>query len=217
MRVCMRSRKIVRDGSEVVVRCLDHLLVLNRNSAFGQNQLALRCPMICKPIVLQNRYDRRMADIDSRHGPITVTEDSSRVRTFFGTAAGVLALSTALGLVSADSGVVREWFALFMSIFIVPLVVFCIYVMRHPARIEVTKESIRFVRRNGREGAVLSRQHAGQYDDEVTITRMRRGRRTMTVLTLVRLTDQVIPVALFSADAIADACHDRSWRLTGRI
>jgi hypothetical protein len=158
-----------------------------------------------------------MADIDSDHGSITIPEDTSRVRIFFGTAAGVLALSTALGLASTDSGVTREWFAVFMSIFIVPFAVFGIYVMRHPARIEVTEESIRFIKRNGREGTVLSRRYAGQYDDKVTITRVRRGRRTMTVLTLVRRPDQVIPVALFSPDAIADACHDRSWRLTGPL
>jgi hypothetical protein len=79
--------------------------------------------------------------------------------------------------------------------------------LRHPARLEITEDAIRYVPRNG-QSATLSRQQG----NELYFVRGNRGGRIWTLGLAIMGTETVMDLGLwFSRKTVRQACRARDW------
>ena len=154
-------------------------------------------------------YDSRMgAGGPAGLGPTIVAESRWQVSILF----GFLTLAFAVALVRGVTGAqttsgrvaVVVLCVVLLAVFISPR----IRTLRHPARLEITEDAIRYVRRNG-QSATLSRQQG----NELYFVRRNRGGRISTLALAIMGTDASMNLGLlFSRKAVRHACLARGWR-----
>ena len=118
-----------------------------------------------------------------------------------------VAVVLARGVVGAHTAAGRVAIAVIFGILLVVFIAAWIAAIRRPARVEVTKDAIRYVQRNGQVSS-LSRQ----LGDELGFVQTRRGPRIWTLGLTITGTDAVITLGYFSRHAIREACRARGWR-----
>ena len=93
---------------------------------------------------------------------------------------------------------------------LVVLIAGWIVMIRRPGRLEITEDTIRYVRRNGQVSA-LSRQHG----NELRWVKQLRGRTWRLGLTIAG-TDTVMLLGTFSKKLVRQARLARGWRFDDR-
>jgi hypothetical protein len=164
-----------------------------------------------QPAVLTRQYDSRVGGIGPGNAPdsgaIVVTESRQQVGILFGFLILAFAVALARGAAGAQSASGRAAVAVFCGSLEVAFIAPWNAAIRHPARLEVTEDGIRYVRRNGQESR-LSRQ----WGDELRFAVRRREPRIWTLGLTIAGTDTVIVLGVFSRNAAREACHPRGWR-----
>jgi hypothetical protein len=84
--------------------------------------------------------------------------------------------------------------------------------IRHPARLEVSTDALRYVQRNGQMSS-LSRQTG----DELQFVLTRRGPRIWSLRLAVAGTDSALALGPLSRHAVRQACLDRGWRFGDQV
>jgi len=149
---------------------------------------------------------------DPDPGAIIVPESRSKVRANYVFLAVLFAGVGATGF-AVRSGSFKVGWGIGLGIVVVLLIAWCLWALRHPARLEVTEEAVRYFRRNGRQAAVLPRQ----YGDEVVFVVKQNWRGQQVSLAQRGLTTTaVIPMTslrgLFSRNEVRQAVLARGWR-----
>lgn len=164
-----------------------------------------------QPAVLTQQYDSRMGGIGPGNGPdsgaIVVTESRPQVGILFGFLILAFAVALARGVAAAQSAAGRVAVVVFCCSLEVAFIAAWIAAIRHPARLEVTEDGIRYVRRNGQESRLPR-----QWGDELRFVRRRRAPRIWTLGLTIAGTDTAIILGVFSRNAVRQACRARGWR-----
>jgi len=148
-------------------------------------------------------------------GAIVVTESRQQVGILFGFVILAFAVALARGVTGAQTTSGQVAAAVFCSILVVAFIAGWIARIRHPARLEVTEDTIRYVPRNGRV-ATLSRQQG----DELRFVKRHAGTlsRIWTLGLTIVGTDTVITfLGFFSRNAVQQACCARGWRFDDQV
>jgi hypothetical protein len=130
--------------------------------------------------------------------------------TNFGMLTGMLAVALIIPEFEVPSVSFRVSWGVGYAIVLALLITSWIRRLRHPQRLEITGESVRYLRGKGRQKAMLSRQHG----DELRILekRIRRGGRLLWLVQLSSITDRSIPLDLFPVEEVRQACLACQWR-----
>jgi hypothetical protein len=156
-----------------------------------------------------HQYESRMgASGPAGLGPTIVAESRSQVSILF----GFLTLAFAVALVRGGTGAQtrsgRVAVVVLCGVLLAVFISAWIRTLRHLARLEITEDAIRYVRRNG-QSATLSRQQA----NELYFVRRNRGGRIWTLGLAIMGTDTVMDLGLlFSRRVVRQACLARDWR-----
>ncbi|MGD0923690.1 MAG: hypothetical protein ABR926_00665 [Streptosporangiaceae bacterium] len=122
----------------------------------------------------------------------------------------VFAVALARGVAGAQTTAGRTAAAIFCGVLIAALITGWIVMIRRPARLEVTEDTVRFVQRNG-QVSTLSHQRG----DALRFVKQHRGAlsRVWTLGLTIAGTDTVITLpGFFSRNAVRQACGARGWR-----
>jgi hypothetical protein len=156
------------------------------------------------------RYDAGMSGITPGTGPdpgaVVVLESRAQISAPLGVITLAFAVALARGVTGASTASGRVAVAVIFGLILVLFGRAWVVMLRHPGRLEVTAEEVRYVRRGGRVSA-LSRQ----WGDELSFVKVRRGRIWTRGLTVAG-TDNVILLGYFPRDAVREACRSRGWR-----
>ena len=127
----------------------------------------------------------------------------------FGVLTGILAVALSPGF-AARAVSFRVGWGVGYAIVLALLIAWWVRTLRRPARLEITGEAVRFLRGNGRQKAVLSREQG----DELRIVEQRasQGGRRLWLAQLNSIMDRRIPVNTFPVEEVRQACLARSWR-----
>jgi hypothetical protein len=149
------------------------------------------------------QYDSRMgAGGRTGPGPTIVAASRWQVSILF----GFLTLAFAVALARGGTVAVVVLCAILLAVFISAW----IRTLRHPARLEITEDAIRYVRRNG-QPATLSRQQG----NELCFVHANDGGRIWTLGLAIAGTDSVMDLGFFfSRKSVRQACRARDWRFT---
>ncbi len=143
-------------------------------------------------------------------GSIIVSESRGQVGFLFGFLVLVFAVALARGVAGAQTTAGRTAAAIVCGVLIAVLITGWIAMIRRPARLEVTEDTVRFVQRNG-QVSTLSRQRG----DALRFVKQHRGAlsRVWTLGLTIAGTDTVITLpGFFSRNAVRQACGARGWR-----
>lgn len=143
-------------------------------------------------------------------GLIVVAEDRRQIGFLFGFLILVFAAALGRGLAGAQTAGGRAAAAIFCVVILVAVIAGLISLLRRPARLEVSADAIRFVRRDG-HAAVLSRQSG----NELRFVKQHRGAfsRIWTLGVTITGTDTVIDLpGFFARNSVRQACSARGWR-----
>jgi hypothetical protein len=139
----------------------------------------------------------------------TVVKES---RSQIGFLSGFLALACAVaairGVAGASTGAGRVAVGVVFGALVVVFVAGWIWMVRRPARLEITEATISYVKRGGQASA-LSRE----WGDELQFVQRRNGRTSTLGLTIAG-TGTIIFLGFFSRKAIRQACLARGWRVS---
>ncbi len=139
--------------------------------------------------------------------PAIVITDRLQIGILYAFLSLAVVLVLARGVVGAHTAVGRVAIAVIFGILFVVFISGWIAAIRRPARLEVTKDAIRCLQRNGQISS-LSRQSG----DELGFVQTRRGPRIWRLGLTITGTDAVITLGYFSRHAIREACRARGWR-----
>jgi hypothetical protein len=140
-------------------------------------------------------------------GPTIVTESRSQVSILFGFLTLAFAVALARGVTGAQTASGRMAVVVLCVVLLTVFISAWIRMLRHPARLEITEDAIRYAPRNG-QSALLSRQQG----NELNFVRRNRG-RIWTLGLAIMGTDTVMDLGLlFSRKAVRQACRARGWR-----
>jgi hypothetical protein len=145
-------------------------------------------------------------------GSIVVAEDRRQIGFLFGFLILVFAVALVRGVAGAQTTAGRAAAGVFCAVVLVVLMAGLISLLRRPARLEVSADEIRFVRRDGQVSA-LPRQSG----HELRFVKQRRGAfsRVWTLGVGVVGTDTVIDLpGFFARNAVRQACAARDWQFT---
>ncbi len=143
-------------------------------------------------------------------GSTVVAESRSQIGVLFGFLILAFAVALARGVAGAQTTAGRTVVAVLCAGLIAVFIRGWIVIIRRPARLEVSADAVRFVRRNGHV-ATLSRQSG----DELRFVKRHRGAlsRIWTLGLTITGTGTVIDLpGFFSRQAVREACRDRGWR-----
>jgi hypothetical protein len=141
-------------------------------------------------------------------GPTIVAESRWQVSILFGFLILAFAVALARGVTGAQTTSGRVAVVVLGVVLLAVFIPAWIRTLRHPARLEITEDAIRYVRRN-RQSATVSRQQG----NELYLVRRNRGGRIWTLGLAIMGTDTVMDLGLlFSRKAVRQACLARDWR-----
>ena len=141
-------------------------------------------------------------------GPTIVAESRWQVSILFGFLTLVFAVALARGAAGAQTTSGRVAVVVLCVVLLAVFISAWIRMLRHPARLEITEEAIRYIRRH-RRSATVSRQQG----DELYFVRRNRGGRIWTLELAITGTDTVMDLGLlFSRKEVRQACLARGWR-----
>jgi hypothetical protein len=157
------------------------------------------------------QYDSRMgAGGLAGPGPTIVAASRWQLSILFGFLTLAFAVALARGGIGAQTTSGRMAVVVLCTVLLAVFISAWIRTLRHPARIEITEDAIRYVRRNG-QPATLSRQQG----NELSFVRTNRDGRIRTLGLAIAGTDTVMDLGLFfSRKAVRQACRARDWRFT---
>ena len=155
------------------------------------------------------RYDSRMgAGGPAGLGPTIVTDSRWQVSILFGFLTLAFVVALVRGATGAQTTSGRVAVVVLCLVLLAVLISAWIRTLRHPARLEITEDAIRHIRRNG-QTATVSRQPG----NELYFVRRNRGGRIWTLGLASTDTDTVMDLGLlFSRSAARQACRARGWR-----
>lgn len=155
------------------------------------------------------QYDSRIgAASPGGLGPTIVTESRSQVSILFGFLTLAFAVALGRGVTGAQTASGRMAVVVLYVVLLTVIISAWIRTLRHPARLEITEDAIRYAPRNGRS-ATMSRQQG----NELCFVRRNRGGRIWTLGLAIMGTDTVMNLGLlFSRKAVRQACRARGWR-----
>jgi hypothetical protein len=143
-------------------------------------------------------------------GAIVVAEDRRQIGFLFGFLILVFAVALGRGVAGAQTVTGRAAAGIFCAILLVVVIAGLISLLRRPARLEVSADAIRFVRRNGQASA-LSRESG----NELRFVKLHRGAlsRIWTLGLGVVGTDTLIELpGFFARNTVRQACSSCGWR-----
>ena len=154
------------------------------------------------------QYGSRMgASGPASLGPTIVAERRSQVSILFGFLTLAFAVALVRGGTGAQSASARMAVVVLCVVLLTVFISAWIRTLRHPARLEITEDAIRYVPRNG-QSATLSRQQG----NELYLVRRNRGGRIRTLGLAIMGTETVMDLGLwFSRKAVRQACRARDW------
>ena len=154
-------------------------------------------------------YDFRMgAGGPAGLGPTIVAEGRWQVSILFGFLTLAFAVVLVRGVTGAQTTSGRVAVLVLCVVLLAVFISAWIRTLRHPARLEITEDAIRYVPRKG-QSATLS----GQQGNELYFVRRNRGGRIWTLGLGIMGTDTVMDLGiLFSRTAVRAACLARGWR-----
>jgi hypothetical protein len=138
--------------------------------------------------------------------PITLFRQRSQLAAVYGTLIAVFVLALIRGELGAATTGGRIAVAAYTGTFIILLTVSAIVVGRRHDRIEVTRDAITHLRRNGRQITVLSRAQGG----ELRLVRRGGGAR-YRAWALTNDNRSFVDLWFFSRNAVQAACLKRDW------
>jgi hypothetical protein len=142
-------------------------------------------------------------------GPTIVTESRWQVSILFGFLTLAFAVALARGGTGAQTASGRVAVVVLCVVLLAVFISAWIRTLRHPARLEITEDAIRYVPRKG-QSATLSLQQGNELD----LVRRNRGGRIWTLGLAIMGTDTGMDLGLlFSRQAVRQACRARGWRL----
>jgi hypothetical protein len=155
------------------------------------------------------QYDSRMgAGGLAGPGPTMVAASRWQVSILFGFLTLAFAVALARGGIGAQTTSGRVAVVVLCAVLLAVFISAWIRTLRYPARLEITEDAIRYVRRNG-QPATLSRQQG----NELSFVRSNRGGRIWTLGLAIAGTDTVMDLGLFfSRKSVRQACRARDWR-----
>ncbi len=139
-----------------------------------------------------------------------VAEDRRQIAFLFGFLILVFAVALGRGVAGAQTVAGRAAAGVCCAVLLVAVTMGLISLLRRPARLEVSADTIRFVRRNGR-AAGLTRQPG----HELRFVKLHRGAlsRVWTLGLGVVGTDTVIDLpGFFARNTVRQACSSCGWR-----
>jgi hypothetical protein len=143
-------------------------------------------------------------------GPTIVAASRWQVSILFGFLNLAFAVALARGGIGAQTTSGRVAVVVLCAVLLAVFISAWIRTLRHPARLEITEDAIRYVQRNG-QPATLS----GQQGNELYFVHSNRGGRIWTLGLAIEGTDTVMDLGLlFSRKAVRQACRARDWRFT---
>jgi hypothetical protein len=152
------------------------------------------------------QYDPRVGALDPYSGATTVRESRAQISALLGFLTLACAAALARGVPGAHTTAGRVAAAVIFGGLLVVLIAGWIMMIRRPGRLEITEDTIRYVRRNGQVSA-LSRQQG----DELRWIKLLRGRTWRLGLTIAGA-DPVMLLGSFSKKLVRQACLARGWR-----
>ena len=152
------------------------------------------------------QYDAQMGAINPDPGAIVIQQSRTQISLLF--AFLMLASAVALARVepSAQTTGGRVAGAVVFGGLLVVFAASWVVSLRRPGRLEISRDAVRYVRRNG-QVSTLSRQQG----KKLRWVRPLRGRVWRMGLT-IEGTDTVLFVGVFSRRPVQDACLARGWR-----
>jgi len=155
------------------------------------------------------QYDSRMgAGGLAGPGPTIVAASRWQVSMLFGFLTLAFAVALARGGIGAQTTSGTVAVVVLCAVLLAVFISAWIRALRRPARLEITEDAIRYVRRNG-PPAILSRQQG----NELSFVRTNRGGRNWTLGLAIAGTDTVMDLGLFfSRKSVRQACRARDWR-----
>jgi hypothetical protein len=147
-------------------------------------------------------------------GAIVVAESQRQIGIMFGFLILVFAVAVVRVVTGGQANTGGVVVAILFGIFLVALIPVWIVRSRRRARLEITEDAIRYMRRDG-QVSTLSRQQG----DELRFVKRHAAAlsRTWTLgLTIVGTDDVITPLNLFSRDAVRQACRARGWHFDDR-
>jgi hypothetical protein len=142
---------------------------------------------------------------------IVVAESRSQMAILFGFLVAIFALALVRGVTGAATTTGRVAAAVFCAALILAVGWGWAAMARRPARVEITKDAIRFVSRSGKPSA-LSRQSG----DELRFVKQHAGplSRIWTLGLTIAGTDAVLLLTgFFSRSEVRQACRAQGWRV----
>jgi hypothetical protein len=139
-----------------------------------------------------------------------IAEDRRQIGLLFGFLILVFAVALGRGVSDAQTTAGRAVAGIFCVLLLVVVVAGLVSLLRRPARLEVSADTIRFVRRNG-QTSVLSRQSGS----ELRFVKLHHGAlsRIWTLGLGVVGTDTVIDLpGFFARNTVRQACSSCGWR-----
>jgi hypothetical protein len=157
------------------------------------------------------QYDSRMgAGGLAGPGPTIVAASRWQVSMLFGFLTLAFAVALARGGIGGQTTSGRVAVVVLCAVLLAVFISAWIRTLRHPARLEITEDAIRYVRRNGQPATLSPRQ-----GNELYFVRSNRGGRIWTLGLAIMGTDTVMDLGLFfSRKAVRQACRARDWRFT---
>lgn len=160
-------------------------------------------------------YDPRMGGVGPGYAPdpgsIVVAESRSQMAILFGFLVAVFAVALIRGEIGAGTTAGRVAAAVFCVVLIAVVARGWIATARRPVRLEITRDAIRLVQRNG-QVSELSRQSG----DELRFVKRHAGplsRIWILGLTIVGTATFIDLTIFFSRGEVRKACRAQGWRL----
>lgn len=160
-------------------------------------------------------YDPRMGGVGPGHAPdpgsIVVAESRSQMAILFGFLVAVFAVALIRGEIGAATTAGRVAAAVFCVVLIAVVARGWIATARRPVRLEITRDAIRLVQRNGQVSEL-----SGQSGDELRFVKRHAGplsRIWILGLTIVGTATFIDLTIFFSRGEVRKACRAQGWRL----
>lgn len=146
-------------------------------------------------------------------GAIVVAESRQQFGMLFSFLALASGVAGVRGVAGPQATAGRVAIAIICGLLIVAFIARLIVMIRHPSRLEVTGDAIRYVQRDGHMYE-LSRQDG----DRLRFVQRHRGGRMWTLELTIADTDAVIVLrGFFSRNAVRQACRARGWRFDDQV
>lgn len=142
-------------------------------------------------------------------GTVVVAESRLQTGILFGFLIAAFGAALARGTSAAQTPAGRLAAVLIFGAVVVFFAARWIAMIRRPCRLEISEDTITYLRRDGRATS-LSRQSG----DELRFVARNRGGRISTLGLTIAGTDTVITLGIFSRRAVRQACRSRGWRFS---